>query len=178
MTSLINAARDYNNLWANEKQYCRYMLELNPGMRLPTWWLAYAYQRDHQYKQARYYYHQALTGEFLDWETYVNLGLIAESSDEALDYYVKAVKINPRAAMAYNNAGTLWIERGDWEKAQRCFEKARTMDAYLLEAKKNLAYVYREQGRTKDAVSLYQEVLKIDPNDAHSRKVLEKLMAK
>jgi Tfp pilus assembly protein PilF len=178
ITAMISASRSYNQLWANEKQYCRYMMELNPGMRLPTWWLAYAYQREHQYPQARHYYHQALTGEFLDWETYVNLGLIAENRDEEMDYYIKALKINPRAAPAYNNAGIIWMERGEWQKAQTCFEKAMALDYYFIEAKKNLAHLYREKDRVQNAVSLYQEVLKIDPDDTHSRKMLEKLMVK
>lgn len=171
--SYILSSRQYNKLWSNEMKYCRYMLSLSPGMELPLWWLAYAHLRAHHYAEAKVLFEKTLRGTYRDWETYINLGVIEGvlgNSASAVDYYYRALAVNPNAAEAYSNLAAHLINVGRLDKAEEYLQRAIRLDVHLIEAKKNLTTIYRQQGKVKEAISLLEEILKIDPEDAYSLK--------
>ena len=154
------------------------MSALSPHMSLPTWWLAYAYFRENDYRKAKPLFEKTLRGVFSDWEAHVNLGLIEDrlgDQDAAIDHYHRALSINPEAAVAYNNLGVIFIKNEDDRTAEDYLLKAVRFDHYLINAKKNLANIYLRQGKNDLALQWTGEVLKIAPHDTFCRQKLEAL---
>ena len=53
------------------------------------------------------------------------------------------------------------IVQGDWARAETSLASAETNDPFRL---LNLAYVYKETGRTAEAAALYNKVLELEEN--------------
>ncbi len=143
----IFSARLYNTIWADEKRYCRYMLDSSPGLLMAEWWLAESYRREDNYQGARHHYDNILSQRPGDWHTYVNLGtmeLKRQDNEAAMHYFRKAFALNSRSAALYNNIGCVYKARGDIKSAERFFKAALKLDAHYLEAQKNLANLYRK----------------------------------
>jgi len=74
-------------------------------------------------------YRMATDFDPMNWRAWFNwANLYARDSnsslDLALEYYHKALKINPNYSDIYNNMGLLYDEFGDVIRAQECYEKA------------------------------------------------------
>ena len=87
----------------------------------------------------------------------------------AMDAYERALELNPDAAGAWVNIGTLRYRRGNLEEAERCYREAlRTSPHYPL-AHFNLGNICEETSRLDDAIESYDLALRLQPNyaDAH-----------
>jgi tetratricopeptide (TPR) repeat protein len=81
-----------------------------------------------------------------------------------------AIRLNPKDAVAYNNRGVAYIEKGELDKAIADYDKAlelapnsgsdRTM---LLNNRGNASH---EKGQFDRAIADYDEAIRLDPNDA------------
>ncbi len=101
-------------------------------------------------------------------ETNRNLAnYLMESSreDEAEQYLEVMLKLDPGCAEAHNALGMICSNRDQVESAERHFMKALMFDFGLTEAHFNLASFYYGQGKYKEALSYYKEVITADPND-------------
>ena len=73
---------------------------------------------------------------------------------------------HPEFAMAYNDLGVLYYQRGDKEQCVRNYEKAVSINPENSTFKKNLADFYlAEQGDVERALEIYLAVLKENPED-------------
>ncbi|MBZ0166858.1 MAG: tetratricopeptide repeat protein, partial [Candidatus Omnitrophica bacterium] len=107
----------YSLRWQNEKGYMQYWLSQDPSADLPNFWLAQIYHKEGQYPQASQFYCRALTGGFIDWEVYYNLGIVQHQQghyDQAIAYFNQAHRLKPdspdihrRAAMSYFGKGNV-----------------------------------------------------------------------
>jgi len=59
---------------------------------------------------------------------------------------------------------------GRWNEATIEYEKAITLNPNDISAKRGLAWTYWGKGDIQKAVTLYDEALKIDPNDPETLK--------
>ena len=166
MAVLFLKTQGYHPIWKDQKTYCRYWVDLSPKNPFPNLWLSAAYIEEGDYENARHFCARAMTGEFMDWSVYSNLGFIAlqtENLSLAKSYFAKSLEINPRAALVYNNLGTVHLRENDLQKAEEYFEKSSQMDPYLLEPRWNLADIAKRSGHRDKAMRFYEENLRIDP---------------
>ena len=106
-------------------------------------------------------------------ESFFQMGLQLEESggplSDAAAAYRSAVELNPAAAGAWVNLGTLSYRTGDFIAAEECYRKAvEAVPGYSL-AHFNLGNVFEEQRRLPEAAECYERALRLDPSyaDAH-----------
>ncbi|MFW3611816.1 tetratricopeptide repeat protein [Staphylococcus caprae] len=80
--------------------------------------------------------------------------------EDALKALFENIEENPDAIENYINAGIVLSDAGEIEKAERFFQKAITIDPSNGAVYYNLANVYYNEGRFKEAIKLYQTALK------------------
>jgi tetratricopeptide (TPR) repeat protein len=75
----------------------------------------------------------------------------AENADKAIDYYNKAIKIDPKLAKAYNNRGIAYIRKKEYYLAIADFNKAIKLDPNDGKPYNNRAIVYSYLGEIDKA---------------------------
>ena len=88
---------------------------------------------------------------------------------QILEAYEKAVELDPNAAGALVNLGTLYFHAREWKEAENCYRRALAADPQYPLAHFDLANLYDERGDRTKAVEHYLSALRIAPNyaDAH-----------
>ncbi len=86
--------------------------------------------------------------------------------DQVLAAYQKAVDLNPHAAGALVNLGTLYFRMGKLAKAERLYRQAVDSDPEYALAEFNLGNLYDEQGDASRARDHYLAALKLNPRYA------------
>jgi tetratricopeptide (TPR) repeat protein len=89
--------------------------------------------------------------------------------DEAVDAYRKVLELNPGAAGALVNLGTIYYRLRKFDEAERYYSRAIEADPGYPLAEFNLGNLFDEQGRMKEAFEHYRRALALNPNyaDAH-----------
>ncbi|MFM2125281.1 MAG: hypothetical protein RL328_1732 [Acidobacteriota bacterium] len=89
--------------------------------------------------------------------------------NEVIEAYQKAIELDPRAAGAMVNMGTLYFNARNWREAEKYYRMALEADPDYPLAHFDLANLYDERGDRNRAMEHYQEALRISPNyaDAH-----------
>jgi len=106
-------------------------------------------------------------------ENYFQNGLALEESgapiEKAIEAYRKAIELNPGAAGALVNLGTIYYRQRKYEEAESQYLKAVQVDANYPLAHYNLGNLYDEQGDLTRAEQHYTTALELNPNyaDAH-----------
>jgi tetratricopeptide (TPR) repeat protein len=106
-------------------------------------------------------------------ETWFQRGLEIEerggSTKEAAEAYTRSLELNPRAAGAWVNLGTLRYREGDLKEAERLYRKALGITSEYALAHFNLGNVCEETGRLDEARERYEYALRLNPSyaDAH-----------
>jgi tetratricopeptide (TPR) repeat protein len=87
----------------------------------------------------------------------------------AIEAYRKALELNPAAAGALVNLGTIFYRQKNFVEAERHYVQAVAADPAYPLAEFNLGNLYDEQGRAKDAADHYHRALELNPAyaDAH-----------
>ena len=81
--------------------------------------------------------------------------------DKALEFYSKAVEINPNEGTAYTNMGTIHLLRGEYKAAKKCYEKGMPFidkgefDYWIAQA--NYAVAIAKLGDVKKAEKMISE---------------------
>ena len=95
------------------------------------------------------------------------LGLILAGQGNiqtAIEYYNKAIKINPNFAMPYNNLGLLYVNhKFDYKKAENLYKKSISLDPKILEAQNNLGSLYNTLNKFEEAIDCYKKAILINP---------------
>ena len=86
--------------------------------------------------------------------------------ERAIDYYNKALEIDPRHAKAYNNRGVAWKFKGDIERAVADYNEAMEIDPLLAAAYNNRGIIYGVQGNYPRAIAYYNKALGLDVYNA------------
>jgi tetratricopeptide (TPR) repeat protein len=91
------------------------------------------------------------------------------SIDEAVAAYQKVLELNPAAAGALVNLGTIYYKRKKLSQAEKYYSQAVIADPSYPLAEFNLGNIYDEQGRIEEAVRHYRRALELNPAyaDAH-----------
>jgi tetratricopeptide (TPR) repeat protein len=106
-------------------------------------------------------------------EAWFQKGLELEESgapvEDAVDAYRKVLDLNPGAAGALVNLGTIYYRLHKFEEAEKYYLAAIDADPEYPLAQFNLGNLYDEQGRFPEAVDFYRRALDLNPQyaDAH-----------
>jgi len=86
-----------------------------------------------------------------------------------LEAYERVVELNPGAAGALVNLGTIHYRQRDFAKAEQYYKRAITADPSYPLAEFNLGNLYDEQGRLSEAFDHYRRALALNTSyaDAH-----------
>ncbi|MFO7810335.1 MAG: tetratricopeptide repeat protein [Candidatus Delongbacteria bacterium] len=98
-----------------------------------------------------------------DW---FNKGYRAQENGEyekALEYYTKAIRLDPTIAQIYNNRGLVHYFMQDYPRAEVNFDKAIELDNELCMAYNNKAIIYYERRLYDQAISYFNKVIELDP---------------
>ncbi|TPG31840.1 tetratricopeptide repeat protein [Flavobacterium pectinovorum] len=96
------------------------------------------------------------------------LGLDETKKDNfkgAIEYYKKAIKIDPNFAFAYDNMGICYRRLEEFDLAIDSYERSLKIDPNGLMPLQNIAVVYTYKKEYKKAVRTYEKLAKIDPNN-------------
>lgn len=88
----------------------------------------------------------------------------AETLPKAIRAYQKAIELDPRAAGAWVNLGTLYYNLGQLDEAERCYRAVLSLDPNYALAHFNLANVFDERKQWQEARRQYEEAVRLGPN--------------
>jgi tetratricopeptide (TPR) repeat protein len=106
-------------------------------------------------------------------ESWFQTGLELEEAgapiEQAIEAYRKVLELNPDAAGALVNLGTIHYRQHQFPQAEKYYMEAVAADPSYPLAQFNLGNLYDEQGRLKEAFNYYRRTLELNPNyaDAH-----------
>lgn len=103
---------------------------------------------------------------------YSHLGSVYKKQgklDQAIGYFMNAIKLNPNLPESYNNLGLVYIELGRFDDAIGQFQKALSINPKDPEVHINLAGAYIGLMKFSDAERELTEILRLRPDepDAH-----------
>jgi TPR repeat protein len=108
-----------------------------------------------------------------DAESWFQKGLELEETgapiEQAIEAYRKVLELNPEAAGALVNLGTIYYRQRKFTEAETYYRAAIDGDPDYPLAQFNLGNLYDEQGRLDEAFHHYRRALELSPNyaDAH-----------
>jgi tetratricopeptide (TPR) repeat protein len=94
--------------------------------------------------------------------------VVTEDVDKALEYYRRAISLNPRHAAAINMIGMIMNFKEEMDTAYVYFAKAASIDTKNMQYVKNAAITAVKLGKNQDAYNFAEKAVAIDPNDAES----------
>jgi len=106
-------------------------------------------------------------------ESWFQKGLLLEETgapvEQAVEAYVRAVELNPQAAGALVNLGTIHYRMREFKEAEMFYTHALKADPAYPLAHFNLGNLYDERGDLVKAQQCYEAALRINPRygDAH-----------
>jgi tetratricopeptide (TPR) repeat protein len=83
--------------------------------------------------------------------------------DNAIADYTRAIRINPKYEITYNDRGVAYINIGQWDKAIADFSSARKIDPNDAQAYYNGGIAYTNLGQWDNAIDDYTRAVGIDP---------------
>jgi len=89
--------------------------------------------------------------------------------DAAIDCYQKQIKLNPRKAIAFNNLGCIYDQKGDPEEAVKHYYKALEVDPDYMSAHANLVKYFSKQQDFKKAEVHLSHLDRLDPDSLKTK---------
>jgi len=117
--------------------------------------------------------HKRTGNRLRESEVWFQKGLDLEETgapmEQVIEAYRKTVELNPGAAGALVNLGTVYYRERRFAEAEEHYKAAVTADPSYPLAEFNLGNLYDEQGRLKEAFDHYKRALALNPQyaDAH-----------
>ena len=92
--------------------------------------------------------------------------ILNKEHDSAIEAYTKAIALDPNDALAYNNRGAAYANKGQYDRAIEDFNKAIALNPNLAQAYYNRGAAYADKGQYDRAIEDYNKAIALDPNDA------------
>lgn len=83
--------------------------------------------------------------------------------DDAIRYFGKALRFEPRFVDVYANLGLVAKEQGNTDQAIKYFVKAIEINPFFAVAYYNLGYIYHDKGHLTEAVTYYRKAVECNP---------------
>jgi tetratricopeptide (TPR) repeat protein len=88
-----------------------------------------------------------------------------ENFKKAIEYYEKALKIDPEFTFAWDNLGVSYRKLNNYDKAIESYEKSLEIDPNGITPLQNIAVVYQYKKEYQKAIESYQKLAEIDINN-------------
>lgn len=121
-----------------------------------------------EFKEACNIYNELLKENYQSAELYNNYGLALfylDKFDEAIENFKKAIEIDTDFALPYANMGLIYLNNGNYEKAEHFFLQALKKDPENPETHYNLAVTYYRLNKKNDALKHYEAFMSFSGND-------------
>jgi Flp pilus assembly protein TadD len=112
--------------------------------------------------------HSALAQSSLGWVYDKQLRF-----DEAEARFKKALALNSRERYVHNNLGSIYERKGLPEQAEAEYLMEINNTPYYNVARLNLANLYLRQGKEAKAAALWEDILRVNPEDVYVRNMLK-----
>ncbi len=119
------------------------------------------------YGHALALYEQALSLNPDNAQANLGLGIVLDQlgrGDESGAFYERSVAASPDA-IAYNNLGTWYHQRGRLDEAERAYRRAVELKPQLAQAHNNLGIIYSLSGDDARAIDAFATALRHDPRN-------------
>ena len=83
---------------------------------------------------------------------------------DAIRSYDKAIELDPKYALAWNNKGSALGYQENYDEAIKCYDEAVRLDPNYAVAKYNKGVIFSIQYKYNEAIKCYDEAIKIDTN--------------
>ncbi|MFB0551781.1 MAG: tetratricopeptide repeat protein [Phycisphaerae bacterium] len=156
-------------------EQCRLTLKLLPHSYKPHLLLALSLGRLGLFNEAIEHLLRVIEIKPTSANAYHCLGLACQAQariDEAIKYFYMAVRVQPNNSKAYKILGELLSQQGKIDQAVEISRKGLLFIPDDLYLHHNLGVFLNMQGHKDEAVKELQTALRIDPNSAQTRKVL------
>ena len=97
--------------------------------------------------------------------------------DHALQDYSKAIDLDPKLAVAFNDRGIAYLAKRENDRAKADFDQSIQLDPDDLNAYWNRGDLYRSTGDRESAAADYRKALSLSPSDADKREIEGSLSA-
>lgn len=107
-----------------------------------------------------------------DARVHAELGRCAEDEfdlEKALDFYEKALELDPKEPEALFHSAFIFDLRGDDDRAIERYEECASKDLSYANALVNLGLSYEDKGDYERAIICFKTVVRARPNDARAR---------
>jgi tetratricopeptide (TPR) repeat protein len=95
------------------------------------------------------------------------LALFAEGkTEEAIDHYNQAIRLQPNYAIAYNSRGQIYGYLGQYQRAIEDLNKAIRLKPNYKDAYNNRGFAYGKLGQYQLAIENYDKAIRLQPNNA------------
>jgi tetratricopeptide (TPR) repeat protein len=131
--------------------------------------LGWYYQKQEEYEKAAEEYKAALRIDpymmlTLGGLVWIYLDYLGQM-DSALTWSEKMIEAGPENPWGYFYLGSTYVGIDNLERAEVEYSKARDLDPNLLLNQYRLAHVYRLQGEYDKAIEVFEEILRINPEE-------------
>jgi protein O-mannosyl-transferase len=99
-------------------------------------------------------------------------------NEEAMLWYAKSMKYEPRSAIAYNNYGVLLFNKGDDQNARPYFQQAIKLDPNLIVAYVQLGLIESRRGNGDEAIKFVEKAFQIDQDDLNVQSAFGTILLK
>lgn len=100
----------------------------------------------------------------MDALAYFNLGISSDITYKKIDYFTKALELNPKMALAYAKRGMLYYFQEKYDDVIRDFEEYTRFEPKEADAYRMLGMAYLKKEKYEDAVHNFTTAIKRDPN--------------
>ena len=104
----------------------------------------------------------------VDENIYISIGdceYALGNTNDALAYYDQAISLNPKSFEAYNSKAVIYRQLVKLEEAFESSTKSLDIQPFNIKGLMNLGLVLKTFRRYKDAINVFNEILKIKSND-------------
>ncbi len=118
----------------------------------------------HYWKNSKELWSHALNVTKNNYVAYNNLGPILFNegkTDEAMEYFEKAIELNPDYTDAYNNRGYVYAALGNYDMAIKDYDEAIKSNPDYMIAYNNRGTIYSDTGRYQLAIEDFNEAIRL-----------------
>ncbi|MEO1437080.1 MAG: tetratricopeptide repeat protein, partial [Bacteroidota bacterium] len=175
--ALVAGSFQRSNVWQNSIDLFTDVIdkaEAKEGTRSPYLSVAYnnrgiAYKDNQQYDLASADYQKAVNVNPSDAKSYTNLGNIKflnQDYNGAIQDYSKAIEMEDLTGSSYSSRGAAYAMQGQYELAAVDLEAALKIDAYHVDALRNLSMVHYYRQRLDEGITIADRYFQLRPGDA------------
>ena len=106
---------------------------------------------------------EALTAQQKEAEVWYEKAYSVDTPALKIEYYSKAIEINPKHAVAYNNRGAAFNTLGEYQKAIDDYNKAIEINPKHAVAYNNRGAVFKNLGEYQKAIDDYTKSIELNP---------------